>query len=178
MIPRIPKSLKAAFSTIAHQHYSSPCGYRPSHRITPAMSQNPPARISPSLCTLCQDFNIQSFAFGSSRTRGYRLADVRSGSKLDPPCEFCALLFDIAKDLEPPMYFTSSVVTNRSHPAEDVEMWVHLTASENYYSADVTSQRHRLRANRLSVEVGDRFGKVRRRSNEEICFAADDSEFT
>ncbi|KAK4443003.1 hypothetical protein QBC34DRAFT_452750 [Podospora aff. communis PSN243] len=137
------------------------------------MSQNPPTPASASLCTLCQDFNIQSFALGSSRTRGYRLADVQSGAKLDPPCGFCALLFDIAKDLEPPMYFTSSIVSNGSRPADDVEMWVHLTASENYCSANV-SQGHGLRVNRLLVEVGDRFGKVRQKSDEEVCFAADD----
>jgi hypothetical protein len=128
------------------------------------------------LCTRCQNFNIQSFASGSTRTRGYRFGDVKCSSELEPPCQFCALLFDAVKSLRAPLYFTSSAAIGRSHPIADPELYVHMTLSEDYGSARARPGSQGLGGNRLLVEIGDRFGEVRERSEHEICLAAEPGE--
>lgn len=123
-----------------------------------------------SLCDRCQNFNIQSFAQGMTRRKGYLLKEVEDSAETG--CDFCALLLDAVKDIEKPEYF----FTNAFAPGRTVtnpDLYIHMTASESYKSDLPGSGSLGLRANRLFIELGDRFSGLRKISTHEICLAAD-----
>lgn len=120
------------------------------------------------LCGRCQRFDIQSFAAGR---RGYRMLDIQAG--MLGGCAFCTLLLDSVRDVQNPTYFGSDT-TFGSAPQLDSELWLHMSLSEDYVKRKPRSGAlGGLRANRLLVEVGDRFTEVRTASCGEICLAAE-----
>jgi len=132
------------------------------------------AEPEPTLCARCQDFDIQSFARGLGRRRGYLLKDVEAAA--EQGCHFCGLLLDAAKDAKKPEYFyTNAFKAGRT--TLNPELYVHMTISESYKSEALTTRSEGLRANRLLVELGDRFSGMRNPSNHEICIAADAGKY-
>jgi hypothetical protein len=132
-----------------------------------------------SLCTRCQNFDIQSFGQVAGRRKGYLLHDVEEAAAAERGCEFCALLLDAIKDVPKPEYFYQNMLFPGRvvmHP----DLYVHMTVSENYkddtQKAAYTASSSGLGVNRIYVEVGDRFSGVRNPSAHEICLAADPSK--
>lgn len=122
-----------------------------------------------SLCARCQNFDIQSFARGADRRKGYLLKDVEAAA--DQGCQFCGLLLDAVKDADKPEYFYTNVFGGKTTLNPD--LYVHMTISESYKEETLTTPSGGLRANRFLIELGDRFSGVRNPSNHEICIAAD-----
>lgn len=123
-----------------------------------------------SLCDRCQNFDIQSFTRSATRRKGYLLKDVEASANLH--CGFCAILWDAVKDIERPEYFyTNSVGPGRT--VTNPDLYVHMTVSESYKENRQSALSSGLRANRLLIELGDRFSGDRNASPDEICFAAD-----
>lgn len=127
------------------------------------------AEAAASLCNRCQNFDIQSFTRSPSRRRGYLLKDVEMGARNG--CEFCSLLLDGVKDVERPTYFYTMAVNRRKTTNPD--LYVHMTVSESYQGDKASLMAPGLRANRLFIQLGDRFSEVRNQSEHEICLAAD-----
>tara|TARA_R110002003_G_scaffold505_7_gene20173 strand:- start:15297 stop:16163 length:867 start_codon:yes stop_codon:yes gene_type:complete len=122
------------------------------------------------LCIRCQAFDVRSFARSASRRKGYLLRDVSAGAQSG--CTFCTLLLDAVQDVERPEYF----YTHAFRPGKTVtkpDLYVHMTVSESYGEETVCARAAGLRANRLLVELGDRFSGITNRSVHEICLAAD-----
>ncbi|KAI8630560.1 hypothetical protein F5Y19DRAFT_463935 [Xylariaceae sp. FL1651] len=122
------------------------------------------------LCAQCQDFDIQSFAHGVGRRKGYLLKDVEAAAHQG--CQFCGLLLDALKDVEEPEYFYGNVFGGRTKL--NLDLYVHMTISESHKDETlVTISSQGLRANRLLVELGDCYSGMRNPSQHEICVAAD-----
>jgi len=121
------------------------------------------------LCVRCQNFDIQSFARASGNRKGYLLSDVRAAAK--EGCEFCGLLLESLKDVEEPQYFYSNAWVGRTTLAS--KLYVHMTISEDHKETSSATPNGGLRANRLFVELGDRFSGVKNPSSHEMCIAAD-----
>lgn len=126
-----------------------------------------PAEPDSSLCSRCQNFDIQSFA--KNKRKGYLLKDVEVAAA--DGCHFCGLLLDAVKDTEKPEYFYSNAFMGRTTLNPD--LYIHMTISESYKNDELRSPSHGLRANRLLVELGDRFSGMRNPSSHEICITAD-----
>lgn len=129
------------------------------------------AEAAASLCNRCQNFDIQSFARSPSRRRGYLLKDVEMSAR--DGCEFCSLLLDGVKDVERPTYFYTTTFNRQKTTNPD--LYVHMTVSESYRDDKASLMAPGLRANRLFIQLGDRFSEVRNQSEHEICLAADPS---
>jgi hypothetical protein len=127
------------------------------------------AEARASLCNRCQSFDIQSFARSPSRTRGYLLKDVEMSAR--DGCEFCSLLLDGVKNVERPTYFYTTA-SNRQKTTNP-DLYVHMTVSESGWDDKASLMVPGLRANRLLIQLGDRFSEVRNQSEHEICLAAD-----
>jgi hypothetical protein len=127
------------------------------------------AEAAASLCNRCKNFDIQSFARSPSRRKGYQLKDVEKSARNG--CEFCSLLVDSVKDVERPTYFYTTAFNKQKTTNPD--LYVHMTVSENYRNDEVNLMAPGLRANRLLIQLGDRFSEVRNQSEHEICLAAD-----
>ena len=86
-------------------------------------------------------------------------------------CQFCTLLLEALEDVEEPEYFHTNAFVGKTtlHP----ELYVNMTISENYEEASIKTSTAGLHANRLLVELGDRFSGVRNASEHEIYVAAD-----
>jgi hypothetical protein len=121
------------------------------------------------LCARCQSFDLQSFARSADRRKGYLLKDVKAAAA--QRCQLCSLLLEALEDVEEPEYFHTNTFVGKTtlHP----ELYVHMTVSENYNEASLGTSTAGLQANRLLVELGDRFSGVRNASEHEICIAAD-----
>jgi hypothetical protein len=128
------------------------------------------SQVNPLLCERCQSFDIQSFRTSTERRKGFLLKDVERDA--GEGCMFCALLLDAAKDVEPPEYFYSNTF-NWGRTVYEPELWVHMTLSESYLERRSKKGDGPLRANRLLIEVGDRYSGMRNASKDEICLAAD-----
>jgi hypothetical protein len=126
-----------------------------------------------SLCPRCQNFDIQSFARGADRRKGYLLKEVEAAA--DRGCQFCRLLLDAVKDAEKPEYFYSNVFVGKT--ALNPDLYVHITISESYKDEKLATPSRGLRANRFLVELGDRFSGMRNPSNHEICITADPGRY-
>ncbi|KAH7357417.1 hypothetical protein BKA66DRAFT_473227 [Pyrenochaeta sp. MPI-SDFR-AT-0127] len=125
-----------------------------------------------SLCDRCQNFNIQSFAQSTTRRKGYLLKDVEES--VGTGCTFCALLLEAVKGVEKPEYF----FTNAFLPGKTVtnpDVYIHITASDSYNDELSNLGSPGLRANRLLIELGDRFSGIKKISTHELCLAADPS---
>jgi hypothetical protein len=122
-----------------------------------------------SLCARCENFDIQSFARGADRRKGYLLKDVKVAA--DRGCQFCGLLLDAVEDTEKPEYFYTTAFGGKTILNPD--LYVHMTISESHKDEKLTTPARGLRANRLLVELGDRFSGMRNPSNHEICIASD-----
>lgn len=122
------------------------------------------------LCPRCQAFNIQSFTRSTERRKGYLLKDVEREAGVG--CMFCALLLDAVKDVESPEYFYSNTF-GMKRTVTKPDLWIHMTLSESYLARDAKDRSGPLRANRLLIELGDRFSGIRNVSRDEICLAAD-----
>jgi len=122
-----------------------------------------------SLCTRCQNFDIQSFARGTNRRKGYLLKDVEASA--NQGCQFCRLLLDAVKAAEKPEYAYGNYFRGRTMLYPD--LYVHMTISESYKDEISAPPSQGLRANRFLIELGDRFSGIRNPSNHEICIAAD-----
>jgi hypothetical protein len=127
-----------------------------------------------SLCARCQNFDIQSFARGADRRKGYLLKNVEAAA--DQGCQFCGLLLDAVKDVEKPEYFYSNAFVG-GKTTLNPDLYVHMTISENYKDKTLATPSRGLRANRLLVELGDRFSGMRNPSNHEICIASDPGRY-
>ncbi|KAF2280703.1 HET-domain-containing protein [Westerdykella ornata] len=126
---------------------------------------------SSSLCTRCQNFDVQSFARSANRRKGYLLRDVQAAA--NQGCSFCALLLEALEGVEKPEYFYNNLFVGRTTLNPD--LYVHMTVSESYYDDRelCTSLSMGLSVNRILVELGDRFSGVRNQSKHEVCIAAD-----
>jgi hypothetical protein len=127
---------------------------------------------SASLCNRCQNFDFQSFARSTTSRKGYLLSDVESSAA--EGCEFCSLLFESVKDVAVPEYMESNTFWGKKRSTPDI--YVHMTLSKDYAERNSMGVGDGLQANRMLLEIGDRFSGVRNRSNVEICLAADPSE--
>ncbi|KAK0112706.1 hypothetical protein ONS95_014442 [Cadophora gregata] len=135
--------------------------------VPPLEDSDEPAEVEPSLCSRCQSFDIQSFT--QSKRKGYLLKDVEAAAA--EGCQFCILLLDAVKDTEKPDYFYSNAFMGRTTLNPD--LYVHMTISESYKDVKEVEISHGLRANRLLIELGDRFSGMRNSSSHEICITAD-----
>lgn len=126
-----------------------------------------------SLCARCQNFDIQLFARGADRRKGYLLKEVESAA--DQGCQFCGLLLDAVKDVEKPTYFYSNIFGGNTTLNPD--LYVHMTISDSYRDEASATPSLALRGNRFFVELGDRFSGVRNSSKHEICIAADPGRY-
>jgi hypothetical protein len=127
------------------------------------------AETEDTLCARCQNFDIQSFARAADRRRGYLFKDVEVAA--DQGCQFCGLLLDAVKDAEEPEYFYTNVFGGKTILKPD--LYVHMTVSDSYKEDVSSASKNGLRANRILVELGDRFSGIRKPSSHEICIAAD-----
>lgn len=127
------------------------------------------AEAAASLCNRCQNFDIQSFTRSPSRRRGYLLKDVETSAR--DGCEFCSLLLDGVKDVERPTYFYTTAFNRKKTTNPD--LYVHMTVSESFRDDKASLMAPGLRANRLLIQLGDRFSEVRNQSEHEICLGAD-----
>lgn len=127
------------------------------------------AEASNQLCARCQNFDLRSFARSVDNRKGYIWKDVKTEAAHG--CPFCGLLLEVFKDVEEPEYFHTNAFVGKTtlHP----ELYVHMTISDNYKEASLTPRSEGLRANRLFIELGDRFSGIRNPSEHEICIAAD-----
>jgi hypothetical protein len=122
------------------------------------------------LCDRCQRFDIQSFARRASRRCGYDIRGVEVAAANG--CEFCLLLLDSVKDIEKPAYYTSIPARGQAKPI-NLDLYLHMTVSENYVNKKLLPVSPGLRVNRLLTEIGDRFNEIRNASERELCLAAD-----
>lgn len=127
------------------------------------------AEAGASLCNRCQSFDIQSFARSPSRRKGYLLKDVEMSAR--DGCEFCSLLLDSVKNVERPTYFYTTAFNRQKTTNPD--LYVHMTVYESCQDDKTSLMTPGLRANRLLIQLGDRYSEVRNQSEHEICLAAD-----
>jgi hypothetical protein len=121
------------------------------------------------LCERCQNFDLQSFARSASGIRGYLFRDVEAA---DDSCEFCSLLLESLKDVEKPTYFYYHFWNGTTKTNPDI--YVHMTLSQNFsYISAKQGTSLPLCANRLSIEIGDRYSDVNTPSSYELCLAAE-----
>lgn len=131
------------------------------------------AEAEPALCPRCQNFDIQSFARSANRRKGYLLKEVEAAA--NQSCQFCELLLDAVKDVEKPEYFYLNAIWGRTTLNPD--LYVHMTISESYKDEALATTSPGLQANRLLIELGDRFSGIRNQSRHEICIAADPGRY-
>ena len=128
--------------------------------------------VTGKLCARCQNFDIHSFAKTPSRRRGYTYRDVESNAE-EGVCDFCALLWDSVREVAPPKYFYASSIPGWLRTTTP-DLYVHMTVSRNHEAPSTDQGPPLLSANRLLVQVGDRFSDVRNDSPHELCLAADE----
>ena len=120
-----------------------------------------------SLCEECQDFDIQAFAKAPSQRLGYPLHQVEAGS-IDG-CTFCSMLFACVNNLKTP---ENPYLNQEANHATRSQLFVHMTMSRDY-AGGKRLETSPLSANRLLIELGDRFSELRSVCEDEICIAAD-----
>lgn len=109
-----------------------------------------------SLCQLCQNFDLQSFSWDSDGLRGYEVEAMRAGEEAG--CDLCILL---AQNLPPVLNGT----------------WIHFELLQDNTRCASRKEKTPLRANRLSVAVGDRIiEKINKAQQATFRLAADPSE--
>ncbi|KAG4433303.1 hypothetical protein IFR05_011223 [Cadophora sp. M221] len=127
------------------------------------------AEAETSLCSRCQNFDIQSFSKSTDRRKGFLLKEVEAAAA--EGCQFCRLLLDAVKDIEKPDYFYTNVFMGVTKLSPD--LYVHMTISDSYKDENPASPSLGLQANRFLIELGDRFSGMKSPSSHEICIAAD-----
>ncbi|KAF2647721.1 hypothetical protein K491DRAFT_763527 [Lophiostoma macrostomum CBS 122681] len=77
------------------------------------------------------------------------------------------------RNVERPTYFYTTAFNGQKTTNPD--LYVHMTVSKNYQDDKASLMAPGLHANRLLIQLGDRFSGVRNQSEHEICLAADPS---
>ncbi|KAI3319220.1 HET-domain-containing protein [Xylariaceae sp. AK1471] len=130
-------------------------------------------RVQRRLCDRCQYFDIHSFASTSSPRRGYALRDVQTGA--EDGCEFCKLLSESIEGVAIPEHNYTNFLTGWPRRGTNPDMYVHMTVSRNYDIRSLAQGPDEINANRLTVQLGGRFGNTKNDSKHELCLVVDEA---